>query len=44
MQLRSGTTCCYHYLQGAQWEYSGLPRLPLDMRVTDTGGQEIIIW
>ncbi|PNH04330.1 hypothetical protein TSOC_009510 [Tetrabaena socialis] len=29
---------------GAAWEYSGLPRLPLDLRLTGVGGQELILW
>ncbi|PNH04335.1 hypothetical protein TSOC_009509 [Tetrabaena socialis] len=29
---------------GAAWEYSGLPRLPLDLRLTGVGGQELIVW
>ncbi len=29
---------------GAQWEFSGLPSLPLDLRLTDVDGREIIAW
>ncbi|PNW78064.1 hypothetical protein CHLRE_10g462816v5 [Chlamydomonas reinhardtii] len=29
---------------GASWEFSGLPRLPLDLRLTDVAGREIIVW